>query len=408
MCPDTDEEIRVKTPLARLLVFSPTEGSVVGLFEDLFQIGDGLRSGVTDAPSFVINLLQGDVHGATTDGRNLIGDVVGILDGVEGLGVSLGEVPKRYLGSAAKLADSKILAAAQLAIEGQKALTGSGDPEEGNGYRDSARRLEDTVETLIDAAPKGDRWDGAAAESYAGTNATHRRITSAMSVADQAVADIIATEAGQVQRTRRCLDDASQQLYDFGLATSWMMFIPPLIPGKIAGDLAAASAALATTSASVAVLAKNSLENASRLRSNLHYYESAASDTSGETEGCESGIITQDKDRDRLPSRIGNGGDYSVPEPEVPYQGPPATPYGGPAPTSSGTGTPAGSARGRVASPRPPTPSSGPGRPFPQPAPQPAPRPRGVPEGGASSPQPRPRAPMPNLPTKTEKRSLDG
>lgn len=380
----------------------------MGLFEDLFQIGDGLRSGVTDAPSFVVNLLSGDVHGAVTDGRNLIGDVVGILDGVEGLGVSLGEVPKRYLGSAAKLADSKILAAAQLAIEGQKALTGSGDPEEGNGYRDSARRLEDTVETLIDAAPHGDRWDGAAAQEYAGTNATHRRITSAMSVADQAVADIIATEAGQVQRTRRCLDDASQQLYDFGLATSWMMFIPPLVPGKIAGDLAAASAALATTSASVAVLAKNSLENASRLRSNLHYYEDAKSDKSGGPEGCEAGIITQAEDRGRLPSRIGKADDYTVPEPEVPYQGPPATPYGGPAPTSPGAGTPAGTPSGRVSSPRPPTPSSSPGRPFSHRAPQSIPRPTGVPEGGASSPQPRPRAPMPNLPTRTEKRSLDG
>lgn len=381
----------------------------MGLFEDLFQIGDGIRSGVTDAPSFVVNLLSGDVHGATTDGRNLVGDVVGILDGVEGLGVSLGEVPKRYLGSAAKLADSKILAAAQLAIEGQKALTGSGDPDEGNGYRDSARRLEDTVETLIDAAPHGDRWDGAASEAYAFRNADHRRITSAMSVADQTVADILATEAGQVRRTRECLDDVSQQLYDFGLATSWMMFIPPLVPEKIASDLAAASAALTATSTSLSVLAKNSLENASRLRSNLHYYKSASSDTSGETEGCESGIVTQDKDLGRLPSRIGNGDDYTVPEPEVPHQGPPATPYGGhQASTAPGVGNTAGSAPGRAAPPRPPVASPGSGRPLSSVAPQPISRPPAVTRPGAPDTPSRPRVPVPRLTRGTERSSPNG
>ncbi|TRW88929.1 hypothetical protein FK535_01240 [Mycolicibacterium sp. 018/SC-01/001] len=307
----------------------------MGLFEDLFQIGDGLRSGVTDAPSFVVNLLSGDVHGASTDGRNLIGDVVGILDGVEGLGVSLGEIPKRYLGSAAKLADSKILAAAQLAIEGQKALTGSGDPDEGNGYRDSARRLEGTVETLIDAAPKDDRWDGAAAEAYAEMNAAHRRLTSDISVADRAIGDVIATQAAQVRRTRHTLDEASQGLYDFGLATSWMNFIPGMAAAKVAADLASASAALATTQTELALLMTSSAENAERIGCIQREYtlsaeamsdqESAAARTPELAGPCGS-LVGQKDDLANLPRRIREATDYEIPHSE-PQWGPPATPY---------------------------------------------------------------------------------
>lgn len=313
----------------------------MGLFEDLFQIGDGLRSGGTDAPSFVINLLEGDVHGATTDGRNLIGDVVGILDGVEGLGVSLGEVPKRYLGSAAKLADSKILAAAQLAIEGQKALTGSGEPEEGNGYRDSARRLEDTVETLIDAAPKNDRWDGAAAEAYAEMNAAHRRLTSDISVADKAIGDLIATQAAQVRGTRHTLDEASESLYDFGLATSWMNFIPGMAAAKAAADLASASAALATTQSALAILVKNSMENAQRIGRIQEDYvkslssmddEDRATAQTPDLAGTCGSVVGQKDDLANLPRRIREATNYEIPHSE-PRWGPPATPYGAFQPT---------------------------------------------------------------------------
>lgn len=302
----------------------------MGLLEDLFQIGDGIRSGVEDAPSFIVNVLSGDVHGAVTDGRNLIGDVTGILDGVEGLGVSLGEVPKRYLGTAAKLADSKILAAAQLAIEGQKAMTGSGDPDEGNGYRDSANRLEETVETLVDAAPHEDRWDGAAAKKYAEVNAVHRRRASDTSVADKAIGEVVANEAHQVIRTRRTLDEASQQLYDFGLATSWMMFVPPLIPAKMSADLAAATAALGLATTAIADLAKNSAENAERIRENLYYYAKVVSDEpTADDQGCDGTLVSQDEDRGSLPRRIAEGDHYTVPSPETPDTAPPAIPYRG-------------------------------------------------------------------------------
>lgn len=319
----------------------------MGLLEDLFQIGDGVRSGIEDAPSFIVNILSGDVHGAVTDGRNLIGDVTGILDGVQGLGVSLGEVPRRYLGSAAKLADSKILAAAQLAIEGQKALTGSGDPDEGNGYRESGRRLEDTVETLIDAAPHDDRWDGAAAKAYRTANDVHRRRASSVQTADTEIARIIGLEAAQVRRTRETLDDVSQNLYDFGLATSWMNFVPGMAAAKAAADIATAAAAMATTNGTVAILVKNSAENALGIRRAERAYleaiaavadEDRAAEATPELAGPCGALIKQSDDLAQLPQRIAEQDTYKVPDADPPW-GPPATPYSA-APSHPSAGAP--------------------------------------------------------------------
>ena len=108
----------------------------MSVWEDVTDVGGGLAGLLTDVPSLIGNVAEGDVHGIITDGRNVIGNVADVLGGMEGLGVTLGEVPKRYLGNIAKIADSKILAAAQLAIDGQKQLTGDGQPEDGSLYRE--------------------------------------------------------------------------------------------------------------------------------------------------------------------------------------------------------------------------------------------------------------------------------
>jgi len=380
----------------------------MGLLEDLFQIGDGVRSGITDAPSFIGDVLTGDFHAAVTDGRNVIGDVVGILEGAEGLGVSLGEIPKRYLGTAAKIADSKILSAAQLAIEGQKKLTGSGDPADGNGYKDSADWLDKTVETLVDAAPHEDRWDGAAAEAYGDNNGAHRRYASGTGVADRAIADVIALEAAQVVRTRDTLDDASQQLYDFGLATSWMMFIPPLIPAKVTADLLAASMALGTTTTAIGILAKNSMENASRIRDNRHFYDEViANDTSGSEDGCDVGVTPQTDDLKRLPRRIAKGDTYTVPAPETRDQGPPATPYEGQPNIGTAPGPAASSPP--LNRPGPPAAAPQPSRPgSPALSPRQATGSRTLPSpprptAAAAEPAVGGRAPTPKTPTRTER-----
>jgi hypothetical protein len=250
----------------------------VGVLEDLFNLGNGIRSGIQDVPSLVGNVLTGDVHGAVTDGRKVVGDVGDVLEGVGDLGASLGKVSAGYTKTAGKLADSPILAAAQLAIEAQKATTGSGHPEDGNGYRESAKRLEECVNELIRAEPHEDRWDGAASAEYAKTNESHRKATSKVQDADQNIASILSIEAGQVSRTRQTLAETSQNLYDYGLATAWMNFVPGANVAKMAADTAAAAAALATTDATMLILAKNSVENALRVREWIDKYSDAAAD----------------------------------------------------------------------------------------------------------------------------------
>lgn len=176
----------------------------LGLLEDLFNVGNGIRSRIEELPSFLGNVLTGDVRGIATDGRKVIGD----------LGVSLGKVFARYADTVGKLADSPILSAAQLAIEAQKATTGSGDPEDGNGYRESAKRLAECVETLSHADPHQDRWDGSASSEYHETNSAHRSLVSNVQNADSHIGQTLAVEADQVSRTRQTLDETSQYLYD--------------------------------------------------------------------------------------------------------------------------------------------------------------------------------------------------
>ncbi|MGH3581441.1 MAG: EspA/EspE family type VII secretion system effector, partial [Mycobacterium sp.] len=256
------------------------------LLKDLFDLGNGIRSGVQDVPKLFQDVVNLDAHGALTDGRKVIGDVGDVLSGLGGLGMGITQVPRKiaekYVGSAVgKLADSRILSAAQLAIEAEKATTGSGDPEDGNGYHESAVRMQKVVQTLSDADPRGDRWSGAASDTYLTTNSRHRAHASAVQGADQEIAGVLSTEAGQVSRARRTLDDTNQYLSDFGAATAWMNCVPGLAHAKLVADAAAASAALATTQATMAVLVKNVAENALRIHSLGDAYGKVATDSSG-------------------------------------------------------------------------------------------------------------------------------
>ena len=316
----------------------------MGFEEDLFDIGNGIRSGLQDAPGFLENVLSGDAHGAVTDGRKLIGDAGDVLNGVGDLGVSVGKVSARYANTVGKLADSRILAAAQLVIEAQKATTGSGDPEDGNGYRESASRLAECVETLIDAEPHDDRWDGKAALKYKGTNGVHRGLVSRVQNADHQIGEILTLEADQVSRTRQTLDETSQYLYDYGLATAIVNFVPGAYAAKLAADAAAASAALATTNAAMAILVKNSVENSLRIRTWLDDYTDAAKDTSGAGGVCGTFVDpSEDIGRDTGPTRLDPNRPYQVPSPEEPPEwGPSAKPYGadGPPPPADGQTTP--------------------------------------------------------------------
>jgi hypothetical protein len=302
----------------------------VGVLEDLFNLGNGIRSGFEDVPSFLKNVATANGHGIATDGRKLIGDTGDVIEGAETLGIDIGKVPAEYAGTVGKFADSPILSAAQLAIEAEKALTGSGDPQRGDGYQQSAAKLVEAVETLHTARVNPDIWDGAAASTYDNSNELHRKKVSDVSDADRLLGDILDNEAGQVSRTRQTLDDASQYLYDYGLATSWMNLVPGLNVAKLIADTTAATAALGTTETAIVILAKNALENANRINDPTAVYDDAAKDISGK-DSC-GGFTDSPKDdqKENLPTRLHSDAPYTYPKsiepPKSPW--PPGIPWG--------------------------------------------------------------------------------
>jgi len=315
----------------------------VGFLGDVFNTVDGAVSAVEDAVGFGGDVVTGDVHGAVIDAQQFLGDANDFLQGVQGLGVNLGRIPSKFADNPlVKFSDSPPIEVAQLAIDAMKATTGSGDPEEGEGFEKSAGLLDEGVDILIDANPAADRWDGTASRVYGLTNDTHRRHTSDVQVADTNLAQIISAEAGQVARTRRTLDDTSQYLYDFGLSTSWMNLVPAGRAAKLAIDAAAAAAAVARAELMVGTLANNSLENARRVREQLRLYNDAAGDTSGHGGACDPFPVEQGSPEmegippDVPPSRSLPTTTYTVPSPEESGDfWPPATEYTSPGPSGT-------------------------------------------------------------------------
>ncbi|MBJ7341918.1 EspA/EspE family type VII secretion system effector [Mycolicibacterium sp.] len=334
----------------------------MGLLEDLGKMLDavetptpldlinGVRGAWTDVPNLAKDLVEGDLHSALNDGRNVIGDANDVVQGLSSLGLTMGGMPSSFASNkVTKLAESKVLSAAQLAIDALKKSTGSGNPYTGDEFRSSSQRLSGVKETLIAAEPHADRWDGTASQVYNAVNASHRRCASDVSAADEAVANALDTEAGQVTRTRQTLDDTSQNLTDYDLATCWMNATPPTAAMKFTMDVAAAGAAMATVNAALAVLTKNSAENALRILEQLSAYENAGADTSGNPQGgCDvfsvpdadhplarpddATPLPDPADGTQAPSRSQPNTPYTVPGPEVPPVPTPATPYGTSAP----------------------------------------------------------------------------
>jgi len=297
----------------------------------------GIAGAVTDVPSLVGNVAKGDIGQAMVDGRKVLGDGKDIALGLGSLGANLGPVPS-FLekNPVLKLAESKVIAAAQLAIAGMKATTGSNTPCTGQEFRDSSKHLEDVVWTLIHAEPHEDRWSGTAAQVYNATNASHKRLASDVQAADNEIAGHLDVEAGQVTRTRQTLNDQSDWLTKYDLATAVMNLTPPTAGLKFAMDLAAAAAALDTAGVTMAVLVKNSLENADRIGEASKRYEKPAQDTSGTPlDACGAGEVfpVPEEGEDSLqrpdnatplpdphgqpvpPTRSLPGAPYTVPEP---------------------------------------------------------------------------------------------
>ncbi|MGV0811686.1 EspA/EspE family type VII secretion system effector [Mycolicibacterium boenickei] len=293
---------------------------------ELFKVVNGIRSGVSDVPSLVTNILELDIHGVATDSRKVIGDVGDVLTGAAGLGIEMGSAPIKYMGTLGKWADSPVLSGAQLVIEAQKKLTGSGDIEAGGEYSASAINLEQAALTLIRAELDKSGWDGQAAEKYDETSQAHRRLVSRVSVADSNIGKVLKEEAEQVRQTREVLDSNSQWLYDYGLASRAFLAIPGANVAKILlADTVAATAAVGTTTARMLMMTNSSFEHASYIREMSDHYEKAKEDTSGNGGGCGPFVDPTDDRKDNLPTRAKDGSPYT-PRNQVPVYGPPATP----------------------------------------------------------------------------------
>lgn len=299
----------------------------MSILKDLFDISNGIRSGIGDVPGLVKVVLELDMHGVATNGRKVIGDAKDVINGLAGLGIELAPAPIKYVGALGELADSPIIAAAQLVIEGEKKLTGSGSLEQGSEYWESAIYLQKALETLIGAELEEDdtTWDGAAAKAYNTVTIAHRKHVSAVSAADREIGRVLKTEADQVRQTREVLDSTSQALSDYGLATRALLVIPGANIAKlVAADTAAAAAALATTSTQMGIMVSNSFQNASDIRRVSVGYEEAKSDTSGKAGGC-GPFIDPLQDQADLPSHAKAESPYE-PRKRPPIYGPPATP----------------------------------------------------------------------------------
>ena len=251
------------------------------VLQPIFKVGRGIRGAVTDTESLVGDVLDRDAHGVITNARKVASDATDVIEGLVGLGVNVYNLPQNVVKGWKWVTDSEVLTVAQLAIEAELKLLGSGEPEDGSGtYGDSSKRLEKAVKTLIEASPAKDRWDGSASNAYEGLNDAHRRLTSGVQVADGEVAKHLSTEAGQVSRTRTALEDSAQYLYDYGLTTAWLNKVPGGKRAKAILDAVAAGIALTNVNGHLVVLTKNVLENASRINALAKDYTDAAKDTS--------------------------------------------------------------------------------------------------------------------------------
>src|SRR4051812_13479043 len=79
----------------------------------------GITGAVTDVPNLVGDVAQGNFGQAFVDGRKVLGDGTDIVLGLSSLGANLGPIPS-FLenNTATKFTESKVLAAAQLLIDG--------------------------------------------------------------------------------------------------------------------------------------------------------------------------------------------------------------------------------------------------------------------------------------------------
>ncbi|WP_319452677.1 MULTISPECIES: EspA/EspE family type VII secretion system effector [unclassified Mycobacterium] len=234
-------------------------------------------------------------------------------------------------------ATSPILLAAQLTIKGMRGTVGSGDPEDGEAFKKSAKLYDEAAQLLIDASVADDQWDGTAADAYDAKNDTHRHLTFEVASAENDLRGHLGELAAQVTETRGTLDGAFGFLSDFDTATSWMNAVPGGALAKAIADTGAAASQLSRSELAMSKLLGTSLLNAHRIRETITTYQAAAAqqllDSDRERPFPCGEPFGDERTNGQLPQRVDpkTNGQFELPEPP-PIEHPPATPYGTPAP----------------------------------------------------------------------------
>lgn len=311
-------------------------GGALGGMGDVADLVEGAKSGIEHSRDLARDLGDGHYVDAMDDGVSVVRDVAGIVEALGGLGVHYGKVATKYVEKFTPLAESQILSAAQKVIEGAKRTTGEGDPDPGDGFKESAARLQEIAMILWDAKPHSDRWTGAASDMYSKTSSQHSDAAFKAQNADQDIANVLAAEADLVRRTRENLDEVSEGLHQFDLATMWMNAHPAGAAIKETLDAVAAAGAMEAMQITMLSLFRASAENAGRIRTAAEGYEGSLKDSSGDGGACGGYIfVAQKADLANLPERLRPETSYTAPAPEEPPQwGPPAQPLPSPSTTN--------------------------------------------------------------------------
>lgn len=311
----------------------------MGLFsvvKDVFGVAKSGASAVVDVVTAGGSLADGKPDVAVAKLRKFAADSSDFLRGVAKLGADLAPWAKEFVDNRfTKTAKSPVLAAAQGVITAMRLTTGSGTPETGEALRDSAQLYDEAIEIYLDAEPRSDRWDGAAAEEYGRRDHDQKDRASLLYSGDDTMRAALMTEAGQVGATRDTLDEWSRYLYDFGLATFAIGLLGPYgRAAQLTLDAGAAATALGVTGNSMWNLVNDASDNAAKVREASDYYRRADHEV---VKGLACDPFGQE--RNRLPTRLNPPIPNQIPSPEPSQeQGPHFTPLGGaPAPGPSST-----------------------------------------------------------------------
>ncbi len=257
----------------------------------------------------------------------------------------MGKIPWDTVGGLAanaaglNLATSPILLAAQVTIGAMKLTTGSGTPVTGAGIAESLGHQKEAEQTLIDAKPESDQWDGTASGAYNDQVNAHLTRIRDVTEADTVLASRVKAQAEQVASTKKELQGLWDRLGNFDTITSPMGFIPPLRAAKAAAEIVVAAEALAEANAKMTSLSWETVFRARAVSTELHNYQNAVDATLSET-GCDGPFGDEHIGGAKLPTRTNPEAPYTPPLTNVPVT--PAPMPGMPAPSGPAQTFPAG------------------------------------------------------------------